>query len=735
MKLLQPIILIIMLNAALQAQQRFTLSGIIIDADTREGIPYVNILVEDTYEGTASDSAGGFILNLLQGRHTLKCMSMGYETARLTLDMRESKTAVVMLKPHAIEFSEEIIIYGQPLQRAEETYYLENKLNTTDDVLEKITGLSMIRRANFALEPSIRGLSAGQINVLVDDMKIFGACIDKMDPVTSYVEIDNLQKLDLAKGGFDMIYGQTIGGTLNLKTGRPEFNKPFSAGIESGYESVSDLRFLRGHSNWSKGQWAARGSFSVKSAGDYYAGHRQRWSNSGFDKTNYKIDVSKKWATQTLTMSYIGDVAEDIGYPALLMDTRRADANIAGIEHVWNNPRNNIRSVKTKTYYNTIDHRMDDYDRDVTVRSFMPNMYMPMTGTTRTMGVLSEINFTGESQTLKIIGDVYAMKAFADMTMESLDPAASPMYVVNLADVRVQNYAIALDYHRRLKTDLFWRSSARADFSQRTLHDRFGRRELEGYWNRSGLNRSYYIASLSTAFEYQLSVQHRLRWSLARSMRLPSHQENYGFYFYNVSDGFVYTGNPELKPEISYQTEVTFESTNDRYALKANVFYNRIHNYIGGRIEEAPFKTYYNLSSAYIVGSEASVYWAFTPSFGLMTSANYKYSRVDTLDEPIPYMPPLEVIASARWTKKNYWLELYGKIAAPQKRLAKISAAETVTDGFTIVNFRSGVKVRSFMELQCGVENIFDTLYHEHSSINRLPGRGRNIYVTLALKY
>lgn len=735
MKILRPILIIMLGHAALIAQQRFTLSGKIIDTETNEGIPYANIVVTDTYEGTASGGDGDFVLELSKGLHTLKCMSMGYETRWLVLEVLESKTITVWMQPHAIEFSEEIIIYGQPLQHAEEGYYLENKLNATDDVLEKVNGLSMIRRANFALEPAIRGLSAGQINVLVDDMKIFGACIDKMDPVTSYVEIDNLQKLDLAKGGFDIAYGQTIGGTLNLKTGKPEFNRPLTAGLESGYESVSDLRFFRGHANGSNGRWAGRGSFSVKSAGDYYAGHRQRWNNSGFNKTNYKIDVSRQWPSHILTLSFIGDVAKDVGYPALLMDTRRAEANIAGIEHVWNVPSDHIRSVKTKIYYNSIDHRMDDYDRDVTARSFMAGMYMPMTGKTRTFGLLSEMNIADETNVLKIIADMYAMTAFADMTMENLDPAVAPMYVVNLADVHVQNYAVAVDYHRQLRSDLFWRSSARVDYSHRSLYDRFGRRELEGYWNKTGLDRSYCIPSISSALEYSLTEEHRLRWSLARSMRLPSHQENYGFYFYNVSDGFIYTGNPRLKAETSYQTELAFESTTQRYAFKTNVFYNRIQHYIGGRIEDTQFKTYYNLSSAYIAGTEMSVYWVVWPNLGLMSAANYKYSRVDALNEPIPYMPPLEIMNSIRWTSKQYWLELYSKTAAAQKRLAKISAGETATDGFTVIHCRAGVKIRSFMEVQCGVENIFDVLYHEHSSVNRLPGRGRNVYATLSLKY
>ena len=63
---------------------------------------------------------------------------------------------------------------------------------------------TLLSRANFAQEPVIRGLSGGQIGLVIDGMPVIGACVDKMDPSTSYVEADNLQRLELSKGGFDL---------------------------------------------------------------------------------------------------------------------------------------------------------------------------------------------------------------------------------------------------------------------------------------------------------------------------------------------------------------------------------------------------------------------------------------------------------------------------------------------------------------------------------------------------
>src|SRR5690606_21020018 len=46
----------------------------------------------------------------------------------------------------------------------------------TDKLLERIPGIQMVRRGNYAWEPTIRSLNAGQINVTIDGMHIFGAC-------------------------------------------------------------------------------------------------------------------------------------------------------------------------------------------------------------------------------------------------------------------------------------------------------------------------------------------------------------------------------------------------------------------------------------------------------------------------------------------------------------------------------------------------------------------------------
>ena len=90
-------------------------------------------------------------------------------------DTSESKT--VMMK--------EILIQQENEHSGARAKKQPRDLQTsTEKVLQSVPGVNMIRRGNFAQEPTIRGLNAAQINVTIDGMMVFGACTDKMDPVS-----------------------------------------------------------------------------------------------------------------------------------------------------------------------------------------------------------------------------------------------------------------------------------------------------------------------------------------------------------------------------------------------------------------------------------------------------------------------------------------------------------------------------------------------------------------------
>lgn len=81
------------------------ISAIVLDNDTKEAVPYVNIWVENENTGTTTDENGKFTIDNSKGK-TLILSSLGYETKNIGLSNIPKK---IFLIPKAFELDEIII--------------------------------------------------------------------------------------------------------------------------------------------------------------------------------------------------------------------------------------------------------------------------------------------------------------------------------------------------------------------------------------------------------------------------------------------------------------------------------------------------------------------------------------------------------------------------------------------------------------------------------------------------
>ena len=54
-----------------------------------------------------------------------------------------------------------------------------------DEHLAQLKGVNLVRRGSYAWEPVVNNMQTERLSTTIDGMKIFYACTDKMDPVTS----------------------------------------------------------------------------------------------------------------------------------------------------------------------------------------------------------------------------------------------------------------------------------------------------------------------------------------------------------------------------------------------------------------------------------------------------------------------------------------------------------------------------------------------------------------------
>ncbi len=620
---------------------------------------------------------------------------------------------------------------------------------TIESALKAEPCISLIRRGNFALEPTLRGMSGGQIAITIDGMKMHSACVDRMDPITAYVEPENLHQLEVSTGYGDVSAAQTQGGTLNLVTVKPNFAERFSGSGELGFGNNSQLARVRANMNYAMDNTAVRGSFSVKRSGDYSAGNSMLIANSGFQKENYKIDILHKLTSeQDISLSYIRDDARNIGYPALIMDAAKTQSNIMSVDYKVREISKLIPLATAKLYWNTVDHLMDDYSRsktEIEKREIMSGMYMPMDGTTQTAGLIADAILAANNQTLKLTVDIFHLSAFADMTMLPVSGGAK-MHLVNLAGVDNLNTALAADWnYEPVSSDFRYRIAARMDYSRRSLTDTEGKNAFAAFWNSDNLTRNYSAAGINSAIEYTAEANTTVRLSVARASRLPTHIENYGFYLYNPLDNAIYMGNPDLEPERGWQGEFGVQYRTDDIQLKANTFVNYIENYIAGRTIIKPdpnntqfpqaFRRYESIGAASIVGMEADCSLKFSDEWNIRATYRLQSGRAIQLSESLPWMPPMEMTTNIHWEHNEIWAEFGCRIAARQRNISRTISTEDETPGFAVFDIRGRIPIGAGIVISGGIDNILDKYYWDYSSVRNLPVAGRNIFLSAAIVF
>lgn len=617
----------------------------------------------------------------------------------------------------------------------------KGQVASIDEHLKELKSVSLVRRGSYAWEPVVNNMAMERVSTTIDGMKIFYACTDKMDPVTSYVESCNLQSILLNSGlnGNPQATGN-IGGSLDLKLRKAGFlyHPEWKIGADAGYESNGHLQVYGGEASYSSKSFYTNGGFFYRHADNYKEGGGREVPFSQFQKVNAFDNFGFRLSPQdAIEGTFIFDRATNVGYPALNMDVAKAEAFITSLSYkrLWEERL--VQSWETKVYYNHITHVMDDTKRpDVEI-------HMDMPGKSWTSGLYSLLSASNERHDVQANYDLYYNRLFADMTM--YPGGAAPMYMVTWPDVGTLNTGLALSDCVRLTEGQSLKVSAKLAWQTQRLNNEEGYRALEVFF--PGMRRSYQQVTGRVALNYQLSTLHsQLNFGAGWGSRAPTVTEAYGYYLNNTFDQYDYIGNPRLKNEsaIELNGAAKFSMLNDRLSigLDANAFF--LSNYIIGQFENRlsamtvdaeGVKVYGNLDHATIVNTSFTAEWKPLHWLAWNTRLSYAIGRDDKGD-PLPLISPFAYTSNITFAYKR----LQGKVElrgnGKQVNYGK-KYGETATPAWVIGNI-SGQYTLSIhkyaLTLRVGVENIADKRYTTYSDWCDIPQKGRNLYVNLSVQ-
>lgn len=727
--------------------QTDTATGRVTDAATGAPVVGANVRPDGAAgRGAATDADGRFRFPREARDAALVVSAVGYETARVPLP--DGLVPVEVALQPATSALDVVTVDGARGVAAEPSAP-RHALATTEDLLARLQGVSLVQRGAFAAEPVVRGYSGGQIALLVDGMPVVGACVDKMDPASSYIEPENLESVTVTRGAADLSVGSQVGGAVAFATERPRFGVPVAASVETGVESQGAARRARASANVSHGAVAVRASGSYRAADDYAAGGGETVATSGYNKRNGALAASLRLpGGGTLMAQGLADDAWLVGYPSLWMDATLASARVAAL--VYTGPAPHTDGVEARLYRTSVRHAMDDRFRDVRARPVMRGMYMPMAGTTTTWGARAEGAHTHGGTHVGLVADVHRTAQFGDMWMYSVYPGIQDMYLLNVGDAHALNGSLAADARRALSRRWTAAASARLDATTRGV-DRADMRDLfrrrYGLAADDDLSRSRLVPSVSASLTYAVMPATRLRVSLAEAGRLPTLVEQYGHYVFNYTDGYFYTGRPDLPTERSAQLEVGVAHASRWLAVEATAFGHLLRNVVVGVADPtttagAPGSTYrFRLTSAAaratLVGGEASARLDLgavgVPGLDVAATLNVVYGHNAELHEALPMLPPTGGMVAVRYRRGAFAGEAETRWAMPQNHVAATFAGELPTDGFAVAALRGTWRPSAAVALSGGVENLFDVRYAEHLTLADVPSRGRSLFLTLSL--
>ncbi len=627
----------------------------------------------------------------------------------------------------------EIIITSR---RKLSNYRQEKALSSIDRYLEKSSKINMIKRGNYAWEPTINNMVTDRISVTIDGMQIYGACTDKMDPITSYVDVSNLEKVEVNSGQEGVENGNCIGGNIDLKLKNTAFkNTGLKSNIDLGYETNGNYKSTGLDFAYATNKFTINVDGIFRKSENYIDGNGNEILYSQFQKYNISAQSAYKITNKhQIHASLIYDKATDVGYPALPMDVSLAKATIASISHIYKG-NSVVKNIETKLYFNTITHTMDDTKRpDVPIRMDMP-------GWSDTYGMYSKTYLTYKKHRISLNINAHYNKSIAEMTMYPNDPLENSMFMYTWPDVKTMNTGLFLKDEIEVIKDGFFKFSTRVSYHKNRLDNEVGLASLRIFYPKMESSQSRILPSLSANY-LQKKENYNISFGLGYGERAPSISEAYGFYLFNSFDGFDYVGNPMLKNEKSLEINLNtnYKLKGVSIGLEGSYFY--IKDYIIGKTNTSltemtiganGVRIYTALNYATIFNTSVNFKYNIANNFSLNSSLGYSLGKSDD-KKNLPLISPFSYFTEIVYSKNKFNASIQLKGNGNQTNYS-VMFGEDETPAYTIINLNLGNKFfikDNTVLLKYGVENVLDSYYSTYADWNNFPRQGRNVFLNIS---
>lgn len=739
--------ILILFISIISFAQTTKISGKIIDEKDATPIEFATIRVLKNNVLTVSNSMGEFTINAEIG-DKIEVSHVSFKAKTITLQ----NEITIQLQQAQIDLNE-IIVAANPLQDISQSVVIndtEKRISQPRSVghlFKEISGFGITKKGGYASEPVFRSFKYEQLNVQYDGgMKVTNACPNRMDPITTHIIPEEIEKIEIVKGPFTVRFGQNFGGIINLVSKNPTKDQQgFHGSIEGGYESNGNNLVTGASALYVAEKFDVHLNGSYRDFGDYKDGDGTEVPSS-FKTTDYSLKVGiNPTEKQRVQLSWRQSFGRDIDHAGLPMDSPYDDSYLAGIDYKIKELSDKINSFTVKVFYSYVDHLMTNENRPNFAATDSQSPVESWTYGGKTELVIAPSDnvriYTGiDANMLDRKGDrTRIVKMMNGMTLPTPKVFTDKVW----QDASVNDIGVFAESNFKINNYTTVTTGVRADFISASIDD--PEADFETLYGGNIKDQTETNVSGNASIKYQKDG-FQTQFAVGRGVRTASMTERFINHFSVGVDPYEYVGNPYLKPEVNTQLELSLLKKFETIEIGASFFHSFLSDYITPVVNTSiprkfmpttppvVSKQFTNIDEATQTGFEFSFNYKASERISFTSEVSYTKAENKDFDEPLSHIPPFMANLGAKYEASNYWFAFSARLVAKQDRISQ-SFMEEETPGFGTLDFRAGLEPFKGFSIGFAVLNIFDTTYYEHlnfsySNSNILSGKiyepGRN---------
>lgn len=759
MKNILMLVIFIMMSIVLKAQ---VIKGKIIDAQTKESIPGVNIYLPEIKKGVVTDIDGNYELKIIRkGVYKVQISFIGYDVIIKTIEVGEEPISLDFEMAHSVIETKEFVVSSvyqssQGENPVEVIQFDAKQLQQSPNVslmqsLGNVAGVSVSSTGVGISKPVIRGLSNNRVLVYSQGMPFDNQ--QWGDDHSLGLNELGIDKVEIIKGPSSLLYGaDAMGGVLHFVAEKPAPVNTIQANVGSKYFSNTDgfktdfgIKATKEHVRF--GLNAGYNTHSdYKQAADIFDKQHLRVTNTRFNERAIRGNVgfiTKPWVTD-ITYSFnqaaIG-IPEEQSFQNydkdLLMPFQLTTSNVLSMENTFFSGnskimvnlgyQNNDRKEFEEEHAHETEEEHEEHEEGET-EYFKQKPFYSLHDT----GAL-DMNLTTYNYDVKWFLPNSEKLNIVVGTQGKTQKNTNRGHELLIPDANINQLGVFSLFKYHLKKFNFL-SGVRYDLKTINVTD------------STNLSVSYASVNGSFGLTYQLDSAWLIRANVATGFRAPNLAEltadgvHHGALRYEL-------GNASLTTENNIELDLGLELNSEHISWAFSGFYNHINNFIflapkDSVVEDVQLFEY-DQTDANLYGFETTI--DIHPHAMHWLHFETQYAMVIGKKADGTYLPRIPgnnllntfkaELGDIKFIKSPFASVGVNTIFAQNN----IDVAETPTLTYVLLNAAVGADFmlgKQTIEFSVGVTNLLDRKYVNHLSRLKQDGiynMGRNIVVSLRL--